>query len=256
MKRYFVVSDVHGFYTLMREALDKAGFDLNNSDHILISNGDLLDRGNQPLECLRFVNSIPDDRKILVRGNHEDLFEECCLRGEMLRHDYHNGTAETIMDLCEGNCHTISEVFDTAMSNPEWVKYKNSLVDYAEIGKYIFAHGWIPTKIAVSTDPKWEKIPEIYRPTTTVKDPKWRTGNWKSARWSNPFAMWESGFGIGGKTIVCGHWHTSTGHSKYHKVGSEFGEDACFDIFEDKGIIAIDACTAYSKKVNVFVFEN
>ena len=48
MKKYFVVSDVHGFYDEMKKALDNAGFDIANPDHIFVSCGDLLDRGRQP----------------------------------------------------------------------------------------------------------------------------------------------------------------------------------------------------------------
>ena len=31
-KKLFVVSDVHSFYTIMKDALDKAGFDPNNEN--------------------------------------------------------------------------------------------------------------------------------------------------------------------------------------------------------------------------------
>ena len=81
MKKYFIVADIHSFYTEMIKALEEKGWDINNPDHIFVSLGDLLDRGNEPMECLKFVNSIPRDRKILIRGNHEDLIEECLDRG-------------------------------------------------------------------------------------------------------------------------------------------------------------------------------
>ena len=48
MPKFFVISDVHGFYNEMREALDEAGFDPNNENHLLISCGDNWDRGPQP----------------------------------------------------------------------------------------------------------------------------------------------------------------------------------------------------------------
>ena len=71
-------------------------------------------------------------------------------------------------------------------------------------------------------------------------------------------------FGIApkNKTIVCGHWHTSYGHSNIAKEGSEWGPDACFDTFfcynkeTNSNIVALDACTAYTHKVNVEVFNN
>ena len=58
------------------------------------------------------------------------------------------------------------------------------------------------------------------------------------------------------KTIVCGHWHTSYGHSKYEHKGTEFGEDADFSPYYAPGIIAIDACTAFSGMVNCLVIED
>ena len=42
--KYFVVSDVHGFYTELKVALDKNGFDINDNNHKLIICGDLMDR--------------------------------------------------------------------------------------------------------------------------------------------------------------------------------------------------------------------
>ena len=67
---------------------------------------------------------------------------------------------------------------------------------------------------------------------------------------------WKNGERIKGKTIVCGHFHTSWGHYYLHNIGSEWDRStACFEPFEDKGIIALDACTAYTHKVNCLVFN-
>ena len=74
MKKYFIVADVHGYFDILNQSLKEAGFDENNPEHFFVSLGDLLDRGKQPRECLQFVNSL--ERKILIRGNHEDLMEE------------------------------------------------------------------------------------------------------------------------------------------------------------------------------------
>lgn len=77
------------------------------------------------------------------------------------------------------------------------------------------------------------------------------------------FAEWEWFNGMDAaqtadenKTIVCGHWHTSYGHSKYEHKGTEFGEDADFSPYYGPGFIAIDACTAFSGKVNCLVIED
>ena len=59
-----------------------------------------------------------------------------------------------------------------------------------------------------------------------------------------------------GKTIVCGHWHASYGHSVMEGKGSEFGPDADFSPFYGQGVIALDACTAVSGFVNCIVIED
>ena len=58
------------------------------------------------------------------------------------------------------------------------------------------------------------------------------------------------------KTVVCGHFHCSYGHCHYENKGSEFGEDADFSPYIAPGIIAIDACTAYSRKMNCVVIRD
>ena len=58
------------------------------------------------------------------------------------------------------------------------------------------------------------------------------------------------------KTVLCGHWHTSYGQSKYEHRGPEFGPGADFSPYIAPGIIALDACTAYSGKVNIYIIED
>lgn len=258
MKKYFVVSDVHSFYRELRDALEKAGFDERNPNHIFVSCGDLMDRGPSPLNCLVFVNSLPDDRKILIRGNHEDLIEECISRKDFLPHDYHNGTAITVADLGY-ECATIlrTDVFSAVKNNVEYKKYMSSLVDYAEIGDYIFVHGWIPCN-------RDDHNPYHTRNITYTFDGNWKDGDWNTARWINGMDAWHQGIKIDGKTIVCGHWHSSYGNSKFHNDGMEFPNYrstdpkhryANFNPFIDDGIIALDACTAESRQVNCYTFE-
>ena len=241
MKKYFCFADVHSHYKELISSLESAGFDKNNNDHIIVSCGDLLDRGNESLECLRFVNSLPKSRKILIRGNHEDLLEACIDRHEFLTCDLHNGTLKTVFNLCDKDesefwfNDNYKVVFNLVKSCKPLYKYLNSTIDYAEIGNYIFVHGWIPS--------------------TNKHDQNWKAGDWIRARWANGMEMWRNKCNVDGKTIVCGHWHTSWGNCTLHNKGSEWGQDACFEPFVDNGIIALDGCVAYSKHVNVVVLE-
>lgn len=45
--RYYVISDVHGFYTPMTDTLKRAGYFDDPQPHKLIILGDLFDRGTE-----------------------------------------------------------------------------------------------------------------------------------------------------------------------------------------------------------------
>lgn len=142
--------------------------------------------------------------------------------------------------------------------HPDYNEYINSTVDYYEDDKHIFVHGWIPCK---SNDSNMYHA----RGIKYTFDENWRNGDWKRARWINGMDAWNQGIKVDGKTIYCGHWHTSWGHSKLHNLGPEWDNKystnpehskAHFEPFCDNGICAVDACTAYSHKVNVVVVED
>jgi hypothetical protein len=81
--------------------------------------------------------------------------------------------------------------------------------------------------------------------------------DWAKARWYNGMEI-ACGMKkiLPDKTIVCGHVNTSFGHTHYEKKGSEFGPKADFSPFYAEGIIALDACTAFSGKMNCIVIDD
>ncbi len=64
----YVVGDLHGCYTALIGELDKVSFD--PAHDLLISVGDLIDRGAENVECLELI-SMPWFQA--VRGNHEQM---------------------------------------------------------------------------------------------------------------------------------------------------------------------------------------
>jgi serine/threonine protein phosphatase 1 len=236
--KFFCFSDCHGFYDELRVALDEAGFDPNNETHWAIGLGDYIDRGRQPQQVMDYLMSLP--RKILVRGNHEQLIMECIDRGYPLSHDWHNGTAETIIDLAL-NAETFVEACAEAR---EKVKgFIDTMVDYAEMRNHIFVHSWIPT---ISQNGGFRCF-----------NPNWRaasTKEWENSRWGNPFELAEQEL-MPDKTVVFGHYHTSYARNKYEDK-PEFGKYADFSIYHGNGYIGIDGCCAYSGRVNVLVLED
>lgn len=250
MTKLFCISDVHGFYDEMKKALDDAGFDENNPDHWLIGCGDYCDRGVQPVQVMRYLHNLP--RKVLVKGNHEQLLVDCCYRGQAYSHDISNGTADTIWNIAyiPGYIEDFSEMCDHTLKRTK--AFRDSMVNYFETENYIFVHSWVPL---INKDGK----PAHYtRGRVFDVNPDWRNASqkaWDDAAWGNPFDMAARGLNQTGKTIVFGHWHASAGWAQA-EGRSEFGEDAKFDPYFGDGFISIDACTAHTRKVNVLVLED
>lgn len=67
-RNIWVVGDLHGCYTLLMNKLDEIGFDTTKD--LLISVGDLIDRGSENVECMELI-TFPWFRA--VRGNHEQM---------------------------------------------------------------------------------------------------------------------------------------------------------------------------------------
>ena len=144
--KYFVVSDIHSFAKELKQALRSAGFDKRNKNHTLIVCGDVFDRGSETMKVYKFLSSIPKKRCILIRGNHELLFNELVNKNYPESHDFHNHTVDS---MCEIACRNIGdlhcgdaswkEITDYVKSSAvyKWLNSKQ-WVNYYELGPYIF----------------------------------------------------------------------------------------------------------------------
>ena len=250
MPKFFVTSDIHSFYTPLKEALDKVGFDPNNEEHWLIVCGDCFDRGHESEEVLHFLMSL--QRKILVKGNHDILLDECCMREFPYSYDSSNGTRKTIQDL-GGAVYRRSFAECCCRTWGRLASYRELLVNYFETKNYIFVHSWIPLIIEHDYSKYYTGEREYHF------NPDWRNATekeWEDAMWGNPFEIATQGLNQTGKTIVFGHWHCSTGHKMLGRCKSEFGEDAIWEPYFAEGIIGIDRCTADTGECNVIVLED
>ena len=251
MPKLFVTSDIHSYFTPFKEALDKAGFDPDNKDHWLIVCGDCFDRGSESKELLKFLMNL--DRKILVKGNHDTLLEELCMRGFPYSHDKHNDTTKTVQDI-SGKYSAYDFADACVITWAKLARYRELLVNYFETKQYIFVHSWIPTRKVEVPNPADKWIP-------LTKDEwmeDWRNANdveWESAMWGNPFKLADQGLNKTGKTIVFGHWHCSAGHRMLGNCNDEFGY-AIWEPCYFKNTIGIDRCTAHTGEVNVLVIED
>ena len=261
--KYYVVADVHGFYTELREALEAKGFFADTEPHKLIVCGDMLDRGPEAVKLSRFMVDLLDkDELIFIQGNHEDLLMQCLqdiAHGGIYQiaggwsHHYTNGTFDTLLQL-------------SGMDERQARRYPNTLIervrdhafcrrllpvaiDYYETPHYVFTHGWIPCHTA--------KVAGVQEHTY---DPDWRQADveaWQAARWYNGMdAACVYRATEPSKTIVCGHWRSSYGHCYFDHNGTDRGERAVHTPFYADGIIAIDATTVVSGVVNCLVIED
>lgn len=150
--RYYVVSDIHGYYTQMKSALEKAGFFSDTTPHKLIMLGDLFDRGHEAKQLQQFIlEQMEQDKIILIRGNHEDLFVELVTTDAGMPYSYHksNGTYDTALQLTGFDPVMASirhyDFADAAKDTPFYKEIIPAMLDYFETEHYVFTHGWIPS---------------------------------------------------------------------------------------------------------------
>lgn len=255
--KYFVTADPHGFFALLHNALLEQGFDENNPEHKVIICGDLMDRGKEARKMQDYILSLLEkDKVILIRGNHEDLtldmikdMDEGDPFAIAYSHHASNKTLDTAFQLTGKKMRDLYDdilaVSRATAATPLVRIIIPKMLNYYETEHYVFVHGWVPCDV----DPQ-----EGYY----VKNLKEATDEeWAEARWENGMSLAvECGATIPNKTIVCGHWNTSFGHKLLGKIKSEYGDDADFSPFYADGIIALDACTAYSKQINCIVIDD
>ncbi len=240
-KKIFVVSDVHGYYTLLKNALDNAGFDPENPDHLLICCGDYFDRGVENLKVLKYFERLKN--KVLLRGNHEEMLLEIFKTEKLGTHNLLNGTVETINEFfgkyaIDPVTHKID--FSGQTRNLDRITdFILETVDYFETEHYIFVHGWLPC----------EKKKDSY---SVIKD--WRSATekqWSNSRWTKWVDAYLNCENMPEKILICGHCPSFYGNS-FNKKRKK--EDA--SLFYGNSLIVVDAGTYTSNQVNVLVIED
>ncbi len=260
--QYFVISDIHGYYQQMVDALEGAGYHYANPDQHLIILGDMFDRGKLPWHVFQFIKPLVDQGlATLILGNHELALAELCERHYALKHDDSNGTTKTISLLsnhdrsaspfysADGNFMLFEDRCGWVQRNVcDWIA-ENGLFA-KKIGCYIFTHARLPKTAASS----WTNA--------TAEE-------WNDAIWGVSLpALFGGESTVPDATVVVGHFTASAFHAfeqrpepleTYdisHYNLAAFGRNANFGIYRQADFIAIDACTAYSKRCNVLVIND
>ena len=258
--KYFVTSDIHGYFSEFKKALDDAGFDYNNKEHILVVCGDLFDRGSEALEVYKYIKGLPRNRRILIRGNHDYLFVNLFNKDKPDISDIEDGTFDTMCQLASCN-----ELSFEELKKKEVIKEVVNFIKgddfcyYKEIGKYIFTHSFIPLGIKETCtniddpdidedlyyDPAWRKIDDELLLKKCSYDSAWR-------KYRAGYFKEEA---KNGKILVCGHTH---GYEFYRHIdGVVFeGKNYDFSIYKKDDLINLDGNVEKSGKINVLVIDN
>lgn len=216
-KTIFAVSDIHGEYKALLETLEKAGFDENNPNHLLISIGDAFDRGDSSLSVYQYLKRLSDNgMAIVLKGNHTSFFTGYLDGTIVSPFNYmNNGTNETMADFLhqtapfESWCLLDKDInVPTIGDFANWLSYARQEINeeypellewlktrpyYYETKNYIFTHGGIDTNAEDWHKPHCERYHFV---------------DWEAL-------MWDDGSFFGkelnntDKTVVIGHFGTA-----------------------------------------------
>lgn len=146
--KYFVTTDIHSCYSVLKNTLDQVGF--NSNQDTLISLGDNFDRGNESWEMYQFLSTLP--YVILIKGNHEDLFVDMVRTKIVHDYDVSNGTLKTLSNIgkhCLKDKYSTYDILNSIQETP-FFKWITSPIwkDYVILGDYLFTHAAVPNSNA------------------------------------------------------------------------------------------------------------
>jgi len=230
--KYFVMSDLHGHYSIMKDVLMANSFDENNPEHKLILCGDMFDRGKESLEVYEYLKRLTEKEKaVVVLGNHDNFMIDFLTAQERVEFNCErNGLDETIKafsrsakyDFTVGQIKEYKE--EVLRDYPELLGWLQNLPLYFELENYIFVHAGF---------------------NTDIED--WRQSTVREFTWTKKFHLDDFDTSHIDKTIVCGHYRTSE-MDFLHRVG-KYGH------YRKGNKIFIDANVEESQKLNILLLE-
>lgn len=254
----YAVSDIHGHYDVLMEAIEHSSFDAGDEYDLLVVCGDMFDRGGQSLAVYEYLKGLWDNKRaVIIKGNHEQMFIDYLEGNNISPFNYiRNGLDETFAeflhqtkpfetwctleditnptygDFAEWVGHAREEIND---EYPELLPWLKSLPYYFETENYIFTHGAIDTEV------------EDWRHPCCVRYGK---TDWDAL-------IWDDGSFFGktirntDKSVVIGHFgtnHLRKIYDLYERCGEN---DYSALIRDDSRVIALDSTVAISKKLNL-----
>ncbi len=142
MERLLVTGDIHGKYKQFCEVLEKADFNPEKDQLILI--GDYIDRGNQSRKVVKKVKNLTNQGVIALKGNHEDMAYKYVKSIE------NNEYKDNGIYFMNGGRKTINS-YSTTSEFKKDIKWLNDLPEkYIFEEKYIFVHAGLKPRVKFS----------------------------------------------------------------------------------------------------------
>ncbi len=156
----YLISDIHAEYDLFMRLLDRIKF--SDSD-VLISCGDIIEKGNDSVRLLKFIKNMPNAR--CINGNHEHMFLK-----------YFAGLLRDLKSYPDFDAvlNKLREYFpqDGNLLDWETVFWLNRLPYYIEEDDYVCVHAGVPLDERGCIVPLESVEEEKFVYDRTFKDPK------------------------------------------------------------------------------------
>ncbi|MBO5077385.1 MAG: metallophosphoesterase [Clostridia bacterium] len=252
--KYFVVTDVHDRYGLMRDALTRAGFDPVREDHKLILCGDAFYSGPQPGELFVYLRELHAAGKlVLIYGNHDYELLDNLRAGRFGRAGNRTCAAAIVAYITGQREFTTDAELASACEQLGFTAFLARVpVPYFETDHYVFTHGFIPTS------------KNRYRPD-------WRDATekeWRSAASRGDGMLLSMRYGVNepGKLIVFGHYSAARCYLMRNATEADWDNKLYKDVsavppegfrpFYGSTFIALDQSVPKTGFINCIVLED
>jgi len=150
MIKVFTVSDIHGHYHVLKDALKAAGYDEKETSHHLLVLGDLFDRGTESDLVFSYLKRLYDEKKAtIILGNHDYFLLEFFNKQDdrTVFNIKHNGFDLTLTAFSDQTV-TVDSDFDAIRATmmrrvPTLKPFLEQLPLFIETRNYVFTHGGI-----------------------------------------------------------------------------------------------------------------
>lgn len=140
MSLTFAIADLHGRFDLLEKAFAAIIENAPAGDvHTIVTMGDYIDRGpqsKQVLDLLMTFDPGPDFKLICLKGNHEDIMLQCCVRPKLAGWWIGNGGGATLISFG----HPIDAPCDTSVVPQEYLRWAFERPRFHEDAHRVFVH--------------------------------------------------------------------------------------------------------------------